>query len=58
MTCSMCGAALVPIAYGYPAPEVIAASERGEVLIGGCTIDDDRPRFGCVPCWAARDIFG
>lgn len=33
--------------YGMPGVEVWEASERGEVLIGGCCIFIDNPTHGC-----------
>ena len=38
----------MPIVYGYPTSETIAASQRGEVLLGGCT--EDEVHFGCREC--------
>lgn len=46
-TCAACGTTLVPIVYGYPGPDLFEKEEQGEVLLGGCVIDDDAPAFGC-----------
>jgi hypothetical protein len=49
--CPRCGAlAVVPIVYGMPLPELFEMAERGEVLLGGCTIWPDQPERGCVEC--------
>lgn len=41
---------MVPIVYGMPGPELIEASARGEVSIGGCVVHDDMPAFICSVC--------
>jgi hypothetical protein len=49
--CSRCGSGrLVAIAYGYPGPEMMAAAERGEVLLGGCVVSAEMPLAGCADC--------
>ena len=45
-SCSRCEAVLMPVVYGYPTAEVIAASRRGEIAIGGCPEDD--VTFACT----------
>jgi hypothetical protein len=51
VTCSACGSTeVVPIEYGLPGPELIEASERGEVEIGGCLIMEDDPTHRCRAC--------
>lgn len=39
-----------PIVYGMPGPELVDASARGEVSLGGCCISDDMPAFECPAC--------
>lgn len=46
--CARCGGDVVPVAYGYPGPDLRAAEERGEVLLGGCM--PGGPRFACRAC--------
>ncbi len=41
---------IVPILYGYPSAEAVAAARRGELLIGGLNIDADNPRWSCRSC--------
>jgi hypothetical protein len=49
--CPQCGSGrLVAIAYGYPGPEMMAAAERGEVLLGGCVVSEEMPLDGCADC--------
>jgi len=49
-TCSHCGGAVVRIAYGYPNANLMDAAERGEVILGGCIVDDGNPRWQCTQC--------
>lgn len=50
--CPHCGGRPIPIMYGYPANAKAAfeAAERGELVIGGCVIDDDNPIWSCGDC--------
>jgi hypothetical protein len=41
---------VIPILYGDPAPEAWAASERGELLLGGCCVEDGMPEWHCSSC--------
>ena len=56
--CPSCGGKLVPILYGLPDAEGFAASERGEVVLGGCTIMGDDPQLHCLKCGEAFWIDG
>jgi hypothetical protein len=47
-----CGKPMRPIVYGMPGEELFDLSERGEVELGGCCIDDHMPRFRCRRCGA------
>lgn len=46
-TCPVCGAASVPIVYGYPDAELFEAADRGEVALGGCVIGENDPTHQC-----------
>ena len=48
--CAQCGGEALPVAFGYPGPEMIAAVERGEIVLGGCIVDDDDPAWECSEC--------
>ena len=48
--CLECGADAVPIVYGLPGVELMEASDRGEVALGGCIIMDDQPTWQCLHC--------
>ena len=45
-----CGQSMRPIVYGMPGPELIEASSRGVIELGGCCISDDMPAFACAVC--------
>jgi len=50
--CPQCGSErAVPIVYGMPGGETIEASERGELVLGGCVVSDDDPEWSCLGCW-------
>jgi hypothetical protein len=36
--------------YGYPSALIQDASERGEVILGGCLVGPDNPNWGCKRC--------
>jgi len=40
----------VNIEYGMPSEEAFAASQRGEIALGGCVIDYDNPERRCLKC--------
>jgi NADP-dependent 3-hydroxy acid dehydrogenase YdfG len=54
--CPKCGGASIPILYGHPDSGGFEAAERGEVTLGGCTIDlDDQGKptnraWSCSKC--------
>lgn len=41
---------LKKIIYGYPSPELIEAYEKGEIILGGCCIEDNSPFYKCSNC--------
>ena len=42
----------VPIAYGYPSPELFEDADAGRVRLGGCVITGDDPQWACPACEA------
>jgi hypothetical protein len=40
----------IPIEYGYPIPELMEASEKGKVKLGGCVISNDMCDYYCKTC--------
>ena len=57
--CPKCGFsdAVVPVGYGYPAPETMKAAERGEIILGGCVVGDIDPRHACRRCRVYFDFW-
>jgi hypothetical protein len=48
--CPDCGSpSIVPIRYGLPGPEMQGQARRGEILLGGCCVED--PRWHCKHCF-------
>ena len=49
--CPSCGSSkVVPIVYGMPGPELVEASKKGEVELGGCVVTDRDPEWHCKAC--------
>lgn len=48
--CKMCGGPVLPIAYGFPDAKMQEKAERGEVILGGCCIDNQDER-DCECAW-------
>jgi hypothetical protein len=56
--CPTCGERGVPIVYGMPTEATWAASERGEIAIGGCCLSLSEHRRACLRCgrqWGGLD---
>lgn len=47
LVCPTCAAPLMEIVYGMPGPGLFEASDRGEVVIGGCVITGFDPTHQC-----------
>ena len=45
--CPECGQPGVPIAYGFPSPEMFDAADAGRIALGGCVVYDDMPTWRC-----------
>lgn len=55
--CPKCGSLdVVPILYGYPMPEAMAAAEKGAIELGGCLVGERDPRKKCKACNARFDF--
>ena len=52
--CPRCHAAarMLPIVFGLPMPELVAAADRGEVALGGCLMTGEDPTHRCAACGA------
>lgn len=42
----------VPIVYGLPSSQAFEVEERGEIVLGGCLIEEDAPTRACKECGA------
>ena len=45
--CPECAQPGVPIAYGFPSPEMFEAADAGRIALGGCVIYEDMPTWKC-----------
>lgn len=53
--CPDCHGHLTPVIYGYPTSDTSDAHARGEIVLGGCVLQPDSPKFACTECgWAGR----
>lgn len=51
--CLWCGTASpVPIVFGLPDGELEELADRGEVILGGCVVTGNDPRWRCRSCGA------
>lgn len=49
--CPNCGSGeVLPIEYGYPGLEMGEAAERGEIVPGGCLVNDIDRAWHCQRC--------
>ena len=54
--CPRCGSnRSLPYVYGLPAPGAGEQARRGEILLGGCIVDQSLPTHFCLAC---RHRFG
>ena len=56
--CTFCGGRVVPVEFGMPTDSTFEAAERGEVILGGCSIPFPTPERRCAECgheWGAPD---
>ncbi len=49
--CPACGSRhIVPIVWGYPSDAAVARAVAGEVILGGCLVDEASPDWCCRAC--------
>ncbi|MCQ2970793.1 hypothetical protein SAMN05216439_0161 [Methanobrevibacter gottschalkii] len=48
--CPKCGSKLIPIVYGYPLEEALKQEKNGEIILGGCCINDEMGNLHCPNC--------
>lgn len=46
-TCDECGGPVAPVLVGLPEAEAMEAAQRGEVILGGCIVEDSIPLATC-----------
>lgn len=57
--CPVCESAhVLPIVYGFPPSDVMDAARRGELVLGGCNIDESYRNFCCMNCKARFNSHG
>jgi hypothetical protein len=61
-TCPSCGSKdVVPIAYGYPGPEMVKDHLAGKIELGGCCLYEGMPVRACRACgheWGGSQTSG
>jgi hypothetical protein len=45
--CPECGEVGVPLLFGRPIPEAVAAADDGELALGGCLVPEDPVNWQC-----------
>ena len=48
--CPNCNNKMIKIVYGMPSNELFELSEKGIILLGGCSISNDDPIYYCSNC--------
>lgn len=49
--CPNCNSAkVIPVVYGYPGKELDEMAGRGEIILGGCCVNDSQPTCRCFAC--------
>ncbi|HPJ05829.1 MAG TPA: hypothetical protein PLK17_09965 [Bacteroidales bacterium] len=49
--CPACGSPkVVRIMYGMPSYEAFLDSKAGKIILGGCVVSNDDPKWGCIDC--------
>lgn len=49
--CPTCGSTEVDeVVYGYPGEELLEAVRQRRVVLGGCVVSPDSPRWSCAGC--------
>ena len=49
--CPKCGSSeVIPIHYGKPNDEGLQRAKRGEIILGGCRVNENPKRHACKKC--------
>lgn len=46
--CPGCGEVGVPLLFGMPVPEALAAADDGQLALGGCLVSEDTANWQCL----------
>ena len=41
---------IATITFGYPSPEMIEGVDTGDIVLGGCCVTEDDPKWHCKDC--------
>ena len=59
LVCPKCGKSdsVVRVVYGMPSPMGEASANRGEIIFGGCNVDEGNPTHYCRSCkiWILKE---
>ena len=51
--CPFCGSPkVVRILYGMPSYDAFLEAEAGKIILGGCVVSGNDPKWGCTDCKA------
>lgn len=50
MVCPICNSESLPIVYSYPGPELLDRAAKGEIVLGGCIVEEGMPTRCCKKC--------
>lgn len=48
--CPKCGGEVVRIVYGMPGHELALKETAGELVLGGCCVEENSPAWQCLKC--------
>jgi|GEM_PF-4205491 len=48
--CAVCGGAVLPVVYGMPSPQLVEEANKGDVILGGCSMPLVPAASRCVIC--------
>ena len=51
-TCQRCNTGMLPVMYGFPGPEMADDAMQGKIILGGCCVTENDPRWQCPACGA------
>ena len=50
MNCPNCKVQMLEYIYGFPTPDLLDKEEKGEVVLGGCSVHEYKPTHYCPLC--------